>query len=182
MNLMRVHGYTATAAGAATIPSVLVLFALSRWAGALADRIGPNRLLVVGPAIAAAGFALFIVPGVDAGYWSGFFPAVVVLGFGMALTVAPLTTTVMGSVPRKHSGIASGINNAVAETGGLLAVAVLGLAMSHAFEAVGEGAEESFVTGFRRVMACAAGLALLGAACAWGTLGVASQFRNGRPE
>jgi len=182
MNLMRVHGYTATAAGAATIPSVLVLFALSRWAGALADRIGPNRLLVVGPAIAAAGFALFIVPGVDASYWSGFFPAVVVLGFGMALTVAPLTTTVMGSVPRKHSGIASGINNAVAETGGLLAVAVLGLAMSHAFEAVGAEAAESFITGFRRVMACAAGLALLGAACAWGTLGVASRFQSGRLE
>jgi hypothetical protein len=101
----------------------------------------------------------------------------------MALTVAPLTTTVMGSVPREHSGIASGINNAVADTGGLLAVAVLGLAMSHAFEeAPGPGAAESFIAGFRRVMASAAGLALVGAACAWGTLGVASRFRNGRPE
>jgi len=84
-------------------------------------------------------------------------------------------------VPREHSGIASGLNNAVADTGGQLAVAVLGLAMSHAFEPAA-GTAESFIAGFRRVMASAAGLALVGAACAWATLGVASRFRNGRPQ
>jgi EmrB/QacA subfamily drug resistance transporter len=169
MNLIQLQGFTATEAGAAMIPTALLLFLLSRWAGALADRIGARPLLIVGPTIAAAGFALFIVPGVGAGYWSGFFAPFTVLGLGLALTVAPLTTTVMGSVGREHSGVASGVNNAISETAGLLAVAVFGLAMAHAFHG-GRAIAGPFIGGFRFVMAMGAGLALLSAACAWITL------------
>jgi MFS family permease len=135
MNLIQLQGFSATGAGAAMLPSVLILFALSRWSGGLVDRIGARLPLIAGPAIAAAGFALFMVPGTEANYWTTFFPAAVVLGFGMALTVAPLTTTVMSSVDRSRSGVASGVNNAVSETAGVLAIAVFGLAMAQVFAA-----------------------------------------------
>ena len=134
LNLIQVQHYSATAAGAAFLPFILIIFLLSRWAGGLVEKYGSKIPLVVGPLIAALGFVLFMLPGLNAGYWQTFFPAVVVLGTGMAVSVAPLTTTVMNSVTPNRVGIASGVNNAVARGAGLLAIAVLGIVMLHAFD------------------------------------------------
>jgi EmrB/QacA subfamily drug resistance transporter len=134
LNLVQVQGFGATAAGAALLPFIAIMFALSRWAGQLVDRFGARAPLVVGPGVAAVGFALFALPGTDADYWLGFFPAVCVLGLGMSITVAPLTTTVMNSVGSSLAGVGSGVNNAVSRTGALLAIAVFGLVMAHAFD------------------------------------------------
>src|SRR5262249_17936010 len=133
LNFIQVQHYSATAAGAALLPFILILFFLSRWAGGLVERCGPTIPLVVGPLIAALGFPLFTLPGVNATYWRTFFPAIAVLGIGMATSVAPLTTTVMNSVAQNRVGIASGVNNAVARGAGLLAIAVLGIVMLYIF-------------------------------------------------
>ena len=135
MNLIQVQEYSATAAGAAILPMILLMFLLSRWSGGLVARYGPRKPLIVGPLVVAFGFMLFAVPSVGAEYWRTFFPAITILGFGMAVTVAPLTTDVMNSVDQDHVGTASGINNAVARVAGVLGIAVLGIVMVWAFRA-----------------------------------------------
>lgn len=133
MNLIQVQGYSSTASGAAILPVILLIFLFSRWSGRLVARFGPRRPLIIGPLIVALGFALFALPAIGDGYWEAYFPALLVLGFGMAVTVAPLTTVVMNSVGQDQVGAASGINNAVARIAGVLAIAVLGMVMVYAF-------------------------------------------------
>lgn len=134
LTLIQAHGYEARAAGLALLPFTVLLAGLSRWSGDLVERTGPRLFLVVGPALTSLGFLLMSLPGLTDGpgqYWTTFLPGVAVAGLGMGLTVAPLTTTVMGAVPERSMGAASGINNAVSRVAGVLAIAVLGaLALS----------------------------------------------------
>ena len=135
LDLIQVQGWSATAAGAALLPFILIMFVLSRWAGRLVDRAGPRLPLIAGPLIAALGFLALALPGVGASYWLGFFPGIVVLGFGMTVTVAPLTTTVMNAVGPDAAGTASGVNNAASRVAGLLAIAIFGSLMAWSFDA-----------------------------------------------
>src|SRR3569832_859046 len=120
--LIQVHGYSATEAGAVFLPFTHILALLSKWGGGRVERFGARLPLIVGPTIVALGMGLLAVPGTGGPYWTTFFPPMAVLGFGMAVTVAPLTTTVLNSVAQHHSVVASGINNAVAQVASLLLI------------------------------------------------------------
>jgi EmrB/QacA subfamily drug resistance transporter len=133
LNLIQVQGYSSTAAGAAVLPLILLMFLLSRWSGGLVMRYGERKPLLVGSLITGLGFVLFAVLPVGFGYWKTLFPAIVVLGVGMTITVAPLTTVVMNSVNQERVGTASGMNNAVARAAGVLAVAALGIVVVNVF-------------------------------------------------
>jgi len=220
LNLIQVQHYSATAAGAALLPFILIISLLSRWSGGLVTSYGPKPPLVIGPTIVASGYLLFMLPTVGGSYWTNFFPPVVVLGLGMAISVAPLTTTVMSSVPENRAGIASGVNNAVARAAGLIAIAVLGIVMLHVFnhalderlaernlptsvtrslqmqrtklaavaipedqgpatqQVIRRAIDESFVSGFRVVMAMGVALAIASAATALIFIGAARDSRK----
>ena len=135
LNLIQVQDYSATAAGAALLPFILLVFLLSRWAGGLVETYGQRLPLIAGPVIAGLGYLLFAWPSVGGSYWTAVFPGAFVLGLGMAVAVAPLTTTVMNAVEKRHAGTASGINNAASRVAALLAVALFGIVMTPVFNA-----------------------------------------------
>jgi predicted MFS family arabinose efflux permease len=169
LQLQQSLGYSALEAGAALLPVTVLMLLLSPRMGALSERIGPRVPMTVGPIVAAAGLALMarVDPGVH--YLSVALPAVVVFGLGLSITVAPLTSTVLGSVPESQAGVASGTNNAVARVAGLLAVATLPAAAG-----IG-GRAGSLRDGFDRAILIAAVL------CALGGLVSAWTIRAGRP-
>ena len=133
-NLIEVQRYAPAAAGAALLPLVVSVSLLSRWSGTLVARTGPRLPMVCGSTLAALGFALLALPGNGGSYWSTFFPGITALGIGMGVTVTPLTATAMSAAGSQHAGLASGINNAIARTASLLAVAALGVLLLDRFE------------------------------------------------
>jgi EmrB/QacA subfamily drug resistance transporter len=155
--LINVHHYSPTAAGAALLPFIVIMVAASRWSGGLVARVGPRMPLLLGAIVAGLGFLAYALPGTDGSYWMTFFPAATVLGCGGALFVAPLTTTVMDSVGTEHAGVASGVNNAVARTAGLIGVALLGVVVT---------AAPSYLFGFRGAMIASAALSFAAAVIA----------------
>ncbi len=132
-NLIQVQHYSPTAAGAALIPSTVLLFLLSSRAERFMERFGATGLLTVGPVVAACGFVLFARPFIGGSYWTTYFPATIALGVGLGLTVAPLTTSVMNAVPSANVGVASGVNNAVSRTAGVLGLAFMAVIAAHVF-------------------------------------------------
>lgn len=132
-NLIQVQGYSVTAAGAVFLPFILIVFFLSQWSANLVKRYDAKLPLMIGSLITGIGFMLFTIPGIGGSYWLTFFPSIVVLGLGISISVAPLTATVMGSVKKRQVSMASGINNAVSRTAGLLATAIFNIFVFNAF-------------------------------------------------
>jgi len=163
--LQRVLGYSPLEAGAASLPITAIMLAFSARAGAVAQRIGPRLPLTVGPVLIAAGMLLMLRINGSSTYVTAVLPAVVVFGLGLACTVAPVTATVLAAVEDEHAGVASGVNNAVARTAQLVAVAVLPLAIGLSDETLGD--PPAFTDAFHLAMVLAAGLALAGAVIAW---------------
>lgn len=179
-DLIRVQGWSATQAGSAMLPFAVVMGLFSTSAGWVADRFGARLSLSVGPVLAGIGLALLALPGRGSGYVDGPLAGMTVLAIGMTLAVGPLTAAVMGAVDPARTGVASGVNNAVARVAGLLAVALLGLVLSSVFVATldapdarsslgevmagtdtSDAALASFHTAFRWVMALSAGCAIV---------------------
>lgn len=161
--LINAGSYSATETGFAILPFPLTMALLSRYAGGLSDRFGVRAILTIGPAIVAAGFFYFsLLDSVQINYWQDIFPALMIIAFGMTASVAPLTTAVMASVSDTHGGIASGINNAISRSAGLIATALLG------FVLVGNDSDNcALVTGFANAAWVGAILALISAVAAW---------------
>lgn len=157
--LQQVAGFSATAAGAATVPTAIISLTLSTLVGALAGRFGPRLFMAVGPIIAGAGFLVMLSASAPLNFWLQLFPGLLIFGIGVTLTVAPLTSAILGAIGPARSGIASAVNNAVSRVAGLLAIAAIGAV-------AGTG---SSYDAFHRLAAATAGLLIVGGLIsAWG--------------
>ena len=165
LQLQVVAGYTPLEAGVATLPITALMLVFSARAGRLAARIGPRPQLTAGPTLTAAGTLLLMMIGSDASYWIDVLPGVLVFGTGLTLMVAPLTATVLAAAPDRHAGVASGVNNAIARTGSLLAVAALPVLVGLS----GDGYEDvqTMTDGYVAGMAVCAGFLVAGALVAF---------------
>src|SRR5712692_4864665 len=160
--LQQVAGYSALRAGLTTIPSTLIMFALSRRIGALADRYGPRFFMGAGPLIAAAGILLFLRTGMHPSYVRDLLPGLLVFSLGLSMTVAPLTATVMADASEGDAGIASAINNAVARVAGLVGISVIGVVIASTLVGDTFAANAASVRAFHEAIAVCAGLIAIG--------------------
>ena len=168
LELQTAAGWSALAAGAAFVPMTLIMVLLASSGGRLAQRIGPRLPMSVGPAVMALGVLALSRIGPGVSFWTDVLPAIVVFGLGLAMMVAPLTATVLAAAPDQQAGLASGVNNAVARAGSLLAVAALPIA-------VGLGGDDyadpgAFNGAFHHAMLICAGLLVAGGALSWATI------------
>ena len=155
--LQQVAGFPATLAGLATLPVTIISILLSSRIGALAGRYGPRLFMTVGPLMAAAGFFLYVFAGAHPNYWTQILPGVILFGFGMTITVAPLTSAILGAIDERQAGIGSAINNAVARVAGLITIACVGFIVG----------PQLGVAGFQRGVLVTAVLLVLGGLTSW---------------
>jgi MFS family permease len=168
LQLQTVSGYGPLTAGLASLPITICMLFLAARGGALATRIGPRIPMSAGPVVMAVGTLMLLAVGTDVNYWFDVLPGMTVFGLGLALLVAPLTATVLAAAPDEHAGIASGVNNALARAGSLLAIAALPVAVGLSGEEYADPA--AFDAGYRSAMIVCAVLLALGGAVAWFTI------------
>jgi len=178
--LQQVAGYSALRSGLATLPSTLVMFALSRRFGALADRYGPRLFMGAGPLIAAAGILLFLRTGTDTSYVIDLLPALLVFSLGLAMTVAPLTAAVLADADETDAGIASAINNAVARVAGLVGVSFVGVVVASTLLGDTFAANTESVRAFHQVIVICAVLVAAGGIA--GAIGITNPRRTVKAE
>ena len=174
--LQQVAGYSALESGLATLPVTIVMFALSRRFGALADRHGPRLFMGAGPLIAAVGILLLLRTGMETSYATDVLPAMLVFALGLAMTVAPLTATVLADAEESDAGIASAVNNAVARVAGLIGVSVLGVVVAQTLVGDTFAANDESVRAFHEVVVVCAALVAAGGVV--GALGIVNPRRT----
>ena len=155
--LQQTAGFSATVAGLATLPPTIMLVLLGSWFGGLSTRFGPRIFMTLGPVLVALGYLLTLGVEPDLNYWVQFLPGLIVIGLGMAMTVAPLTSAILGAVDPARAGIGSAVNNAVARIAGLVAIASLGVIVGTQLD----------VTGYHRAAIATAVFLVIGGVISW---------------